>query len=176
MDDDSSGESREYRNYLRSFNHRMQVWEAKDEARNNFGLAAIRISLAINGAAAVALLAFLGHLWTQRPVPVMAIESIAAELLNLVWAVFATALATGAGYFALDLDSAEVVHEMNETKPRFWRWELTVEQLGKFARCFTAAAVVLVAISYFLFISTMCDLAEILENPSLHKGLIPSLP
>lgn len=63
------------------------------------GQSALRSALLINGGAAVALLAFIGQLWTGGEID-SALGEVADGLLQFVWGVLAAAGAAGATYFS----------------------------------------------------------------------------
>lgn len=63
------------------------------------GQSALRSALLINGGAAVALLAFVGKLWSSGAVD-PALGGISAGLIQYVWGVLSAAVAAGATYFS----------------------------------------------------------------------------
>lgn len=63
------------------------------------GQSALKSALLINGGAAVALLAFLGRLFTSESMPI-SIGCLSLALLQFVWGVLAAAIAAGATYFS----------------------------------------------------------------------------
>ena len=63
------------------------------------GQSALKSALLINGGAAVAVLAFLGRLFTGESVSI-SIGSLSLALLQFVWGVLAAAIAAGATYFS----------------------------------------------------------------------------
>jgi hypothetical protein len=75
-----------------------------DEAAINGGNLALRMVLLINGAAAVALLSFMGNLKDQR-------QAIAGALAWFAWGVAAAALALGLAY-ATNLCSVGILQSM----------------------------------------------------------------
>ena len=104
-EDISAGDAKmeEYRR-----NHTAFVAARQQEHENNLemlrsvitvGQLAIKSALLINGGAAVALLAFVGKLWSSGAVdPVL--DGVASGLIQYVWGVLFAAVAAGATYFS----------------------------------------------------------------------------
>lgn len=63
------------------------------------GQSALKSALLINGGAAVAMLAFLGRLFSGKS-SLMSLDGLSIALLQFVWGVLAAAIAAGATYFS----------------------------------------------------------------------------
>jgi hypothetical protein len=93
------------------------------------GQAALKSAILINGGAATAILAFIGHIWNSGALPKI-VDNLACSLLLFVSGVLLAAVASGTTYLSTDLYS------------------------GKFHKCgraVAAASCLLVSFSYFSF-------------------------
>ena len=93
--------------------YHQREWEgemAHYEATNQFNLegfrstiqfaqTALKYSILINGGAAVALLAFIGHIWDPK-LPLAIQSQISTSLIYFLWGIFVSAVATASSYWA----------------------------------------------------------------------------
>ena len=93
-------ELEQHRNQLEQHRIQTEAWVASVNATVTFAGAAIKGLLLINGGAAVAILAFLGHLAATPGTSPTQFETLGTALLAFGWGALAGAMTAGAAYLS----------------------------------------------------------------------------
>ncbi len=93
-------ELEQHRNQLEQHRIQTEVWVASVNATVTFAGAAIKGLLLINGGAAVAILAFLGHLAATPGTNPAQLETLGPALLAFGWGTLAGAMTAGSAYLS----------------------------------------------------------------------------
>ncbi len=128
------------------------------------GLACIKASIAINGAAAASLLAFIAHLWTDDQNHTETIELVVSNMRLFIIGMITGVAAAGAGYFSEGFLSAHydgIDPNGLEEKTTVWPWRIAVST-GWFAISLVAVSVGAFAIGA---ISTGDELLKLSSRP-----------
>ncbi len=131
------------------------LWE---QGALDFATLALRSVILINGGAAVALLAFLAHLWTSEGRHAAIIAPVFESLSEFVIGIAAGVAACGVGYLATYFNSGALQMDPD----RYKRLRLTFFWIGGLCHI---AAVVLVAYSFLRFWLGVSDAGRALMGP-----------
>lgn len=149
---------------------RYETWERlkdliidSNKRATELGVVALRSAILINGAAAIALLAFLAHIIAKDGKPPAGAADMLMPLSLLVYGVMAGALATGFGYLRMFLEG--------------WGYDAEIKKAGGLApwghaaNVFLAFAIAATIGSYVLFawgVHNAADvLAALLKSPPM---------
>lgn len=124
---------------------------------------ALKAAMLVNGGGAVALLAFIGKIWSEKGA-LGAVSPLACSLTLFGFGVFVAALSTAFTYFTqYSYLSAEEYHKNNPSRSR--RWAIS-------ARILHVTALALVLVSFALFGCGVYSSGQVLGN---HMSLAQAL-
>ncbi len=120
------------------------------------GVAALKTVIVMNGAAAIALLAFLSQVVVKDAMATKLAGQMLQPLALLVWGVMAGGLATGFGYFRMYLEGHGYGAEIKKAGG--------LQPWGYAANGCLAVAIVLAVVAYALFAVGVLDAGEVLAS------------